>query len=641
MPWSARRLDNVSTMSTLYSEASLGPLIDQLTAMRDEALLVERAFARELEQVAPAMRPSARNLLHYIALRNRDPSELRLRSRQLGLSSLDRLETHALPSLEAVLHALDHLAGRSPELAPPPLRSFEDGRAALEQHAQAFFGAPPASRGTRILVTLAAEHAEAPEAVSALLAAGMDAARIDCAHDDSSVWGALATRVREASQLQRRPCRLLFDLAGPKLRTAPLPEGAETLQLRPARDLRGEVREPLRVLFVLQDDAVSAAPMHDERVPCVGDGFRRIRPGDDLRFRDLRGRARRARIVISATNFALAELAKSAWIESGTVLHVEREGKEIARFHCGRLPRVEERLVVRPGDALWVVPAEKPARVASAQMPARIGCTLPEVFEAAREGDPIWFDEGTIGGVVRAIVREGRGAPRLEVEITSASPRGSRLGGDKGIDLPRTQLPIPALGPADLDALEHVARWGDLVGLSFVREVEDVLQLQGELARLQRRDLGIVLKIETARAFENLPRLILAALRTPPTAVMVARGDLGVELGFERLAEVQEELLSLAEAAHVPVIWATQVLEELTKCGRPSRAELTDVALSAGAECVMLGKGPKVLEALRFLDGMLRRMQVQQQRKSSTPRRLSACSLADEALRGCSALAPT
>jgi pyruvate kinase len=620
-------------MSQRYSEASLRPLIDQLVAMRGEARQVESAFGRELEQVAPEMRASARNLLHYLALRNRDLRALQPELVSLGLSSLGRLEAHALPSLDAVLAVLHRLSGRALDAELPPLSSFEAGRASLARHAHEFFGATPGERATRILVTLSAELADEPDTVQGLLEAGMDAARINCAHDHPEVWQALAARVREASQMLRRPCRLLFDLAGPKLRTAPLPEGAESLHLRPPRDLRGAVREPLRLLFVPQGDAAPATPLHDERIPVIGEAFQRIRPGDELRFRDLRGRMRRVHVVVSSTHFALAELKKSAWIESGTALHLERSGKEIARLHCGRFPRVEERLVVRPGDALWVVPAEIPARAATKRAPARIGCTLPEVFTCARAGDPIWFDDGKIGGVVRAVVSEGRAAPRLEVEITIAAPKGSKLGGDKGINLPRTALAIPALGAADLQALECVARLGDLVGLSFVREVEDVLQLQSELARLQRRDMGIVLKIETARGFENLPRLLLAALRTPPTAVMVARGDLGVELGFERLAEVQEEILWLAEAAHVPVIWATQVLEEMTKRGRPSRAEVTDAAMSARAECVMLNKGPHVLEAVRFLDDVLRRMQVHQQKKSAMLRRLHVCSLVDEALR--------
>ena len=86
-----------------------------------------------------------------------------------------------------------------------------------------------------------------------------------------------------------------------------------------------------------------------------------------------------------------------------------------------------------------------------------------------------------------------------------------------------------------------------------------------------------------------------------PFGVMIARGDLAVELGFERLAEMQEEILWLCEAAHVPVIWATQVLEDLVKSGLPTRGEMTDAAMAGRAECVMLNKGPNVGEAITAL----------------------------------------
>jgi pyruvate kinase len=96
---------------------------------------------------------------------------------------------------------------------------------------------------------------------------------------------------------------------------------------------------------------------------------------------------------------------------------------------------------------------------------------------------------------------------------------------------------------------------------------------------------------------------------------MIARGDLAVECGFERLAEAQEEILWVCEAAHVPVIWATQVLENLTKQGLPSRAEITDAAASVRAECVMLNKGPFVLDSVHVLDDILSRVEGQQEHR--------------------------
>jgi pyruvate kinase len=136
-----------------------------------------------------------------------------------------------------------------------------------------------------------------------------------------------------------------------------------------------------------------------------------------------------------------------------------------------------------------------------------------------------------------------------------------------------------------------------------------------------------VLKIETQQAFAELPALLLEAMKHYPVAVMVARGDLGVEVGFERLAEVQEEILWLCEAAHVPVIWATQVLESLAKGGMPSRAEVTDAAISGRAECVMLNKGPYIEQTLQFLCNVLNRMEDHHQKKTSMLRRLSISNL--------------
>ena len=163
----------------------------------------------------------------------------------------------------------------------------------------------------------------------------------------------------------------------------------------------------------------------------------------------------------------------------------------------------------------------------------------------------------------------------------------------------------------------------DGIGLSFVRTPADVQQLEKELDRLNAKQKSIVLKIETGQAFDNLPRLLLSCLHLSSVGIMVARGDLAVEVGFERMAEVQEEILWLCEAAHMPVIWATQVLESMAQRGAPSRAEVSDAAMSERAECVMLNKGPFIVETVRFLSGVLERMTAHQSKKSSMLRRLA------------------
>jgi pyruvate kinase len=243
---------------------------------------------------------------------------------------------------------------------------------------------------------------------------------------------------------------------------------------------------------------------------------------------------------------------------------------------------------------------------------------LPEIFPDLRVGETIWFDDGKIGGRIQSLDEE-----HIEVAITHARPTGEKLAGGKGLNLPDSQLHLPALTTKDMDDLAFIARHADLVGYSFVRQASDVDELHVRLAELNGSHLGIVLKIETRRAFEALPSVMLAAMRSPAAGVMIARGDLAVECGYERLAEVQEEILWMAEAAHMPVIWATQVLENLAKRGQPSRAEITDAAMSERAECVMLNKGPYIMAAVRVLDDILRRMQAHQSKKASMLRPLS------------------
>ncbi|MGY6568214.1 MAG: pyruvate kinase, partial [Salinarimonas sp.] len=146
------------------------------------------------------------------------------------------------------------------------------------------------------------------------------------------------------------------------------------------------------------------------------------------------------------------------------------------------------------------------------------------------------------------------------------------------------------------------------------------------LARYPRADapLGLIANIERPDAVKNLPDLIARAIPRGPFGVMIARGDLAAELGFERMAEMQEEILWICEAAGAPVIWATQVLEGLVKNGVPSRGEMTDAAMAARAECVMLNKGPAICEAVALLDRLLGRMEDHVFKKTPTLRALTA-----------------
>jgi pyruvate kinase len=257
---------------------------------------------------------------------------------------------------------------------------------------------------------------------------------------------------------------------------------------------------------------------------------------------------------------------------------------------------------------------------------AHIACTLPQLFGQVRAGERVWLDDGRIGGVVRKA-----SAKSIEVEIVQARDSGESLQADKGINFPDSHLDLPALTDKDLEDLKTLVQVADLVGLSFAQDKNDVHQLLDSLQELGAQHVGIVLKIETLKGFENLPSLMLAAMAAPSAGVMIARGDLAVECGFERMVEVQEEILWCSEAAHMPVIWATQVLESLAKEGIPSRAEISDAGMGVRAECVMLNKGPYITDAIHMLNDILRRMAGHQDKKSSLLRALRAWGV-DESL---------
>jgi pyruvate kinase len=246
-------------------------------------------------------------------------------------------------------------------------------------------------------------------------------------------------------------------------------------------------------------------------------------------------------------------------------------------------------------------------------------CTLPEVLDRLQVGATTWIDDGRIGARVEELTHHG-----VLLRITHASLKGSKLLPDKGLNFPDTDLQLSPLTAKDREDLDFVAAHADIVGYSFVQSANDIKLLQQELAdRMPHpREIAIMAKIETLQAVINLPELIVQAAGQQPFAVMIARGDLAIAIGYQRLAEIQTEILWICEAAHIPVIWATQVLENLVKKGIPSRAEMTDAAMAEQAECVMLNKGPFVAEAVTMLDDVLTRMQAHQSKKTPQLRAL-------------------
>ncbi|MGO8951280.1 MAG: pyruvate kinase [Ktedonobacterales bacterium] len=280
-----------------------------------------------------------------------------------------------------------------------------------------------------------------------------------------------------------------------------------------------------------------------------------------------------------------------------------------------RLPEAEARMHV--GDRLFL--ARTRAQFGG-RFEFQATCSIPEVLDQVKEGELVWIDDGKIGTAIESILPEG-----ILLRVTHARRKGERLAADKGLNFPDSAIDLSPLTEKDWHDLDFVVRHADIIDYSFVQKASDMDLLLSALPERLEAGRGlpaVIAKIETKQGVHNLPDLVAHTAGRVPFGVMIARGDLAVEVGFERLAEIQEEMLWLCEAAHVPVIWATEVLETLIKKGIPSRAEITDAAMSERAECVMLNKGPYLPLAVETLHNVLLKMQTHQSKKTAQLRAL-------------------
>lgn len=594
---------------------------NQLELIHERALAFEASYAGELALVHPQLRQSAKNLIHYLALRQTDIRELQEDLAILGLASPGQAERNVMASIHTIQGALSSVSTGAISDATTDRAALQLSKQTADIHKLAILGENPVERDTSIMVTLPTEASTNESLVPEMLAAGMNVARINCAHDEEHVWAAMVKMVRDTCRDSGVKCRIFMDLAGPKVRTGELEPGPRVFHIRPRRDPLGRIVAPRHIRFIPDDVVWSGTKTAVIPVPreCIEYAL----VGDEIQFKDTRGKKRRLEVIRKDDKGLVLEIFKGAYICTGTKLRLRREkAGEKLTYRVGNLPMIEQPILLRPDDTLILhadnIPGAPSIEDDDGQVSrdAHISCRQPEVFEFVSAGDRVSLNDGKITGVVQKVDND-----QLEIQIKKAKPTGSRLRGNRGINFPDSDIRISGLTSSDKEDLKFVIENADAVSLSFVRTPADIELLQKELQALDDTNVGLIIKIETRKGFNNLPRLLLTAMRRYPVAVMIARGDLAVECGWECLAELQEDILWLCEAAQVPVIWATQVLEGEAKKGRPSRAEISDAAMSQRADCVMLNKGPHIIPTIRMLDNILRRMQGRQGRPGFSEQR--------------------
>lgn len=605
----------------MVSALSEDPLIETLLTVRASALSLVSAHAARLGRIPAERLPSAQNLLHYIGLRQHDLVDIQDQLAECGLSSLGRAEAHVLATLDAVLL---RLGAKPPQPDAHSLGlSRHSSRDLLATHAAEALGQAHSDQRPRLMVTMPTEASHDRALVAELIDAGMDLARINCAHDGAAEWEAIAHNVREESMNAGRDVKIAFDLAGPKLRTGSLPAGRRVVKIKPERLDDGQVQRPASVRFVTPEPDREADETNT--VPVGAELIHGAEPGDVVKLRDARRRKRTFVVTAVGSQWLEARCEKTTYFVSGGELRRARDGEVVATSIVGELPETETFIRLLRGDQARIQHGSAPGRAAelasdgSVVTPATISVELDAVFTSVEPGHRLLIDDGSIETVIDSV-----GDDFFDVSVIR--PHRKKLKGEKGINLPDTMLQAPALTEDDLAALDTIVPIADLISLSFVRSAGDIADARQALAERGRPDLPLGIKIETAASFSALPDLLLQGLAQPPLVVMIARGDLAIEVGFDRLAEVQEEVLWLCEAAHVPVIWATQVAESMAKEGVPTRAEVTDAAWASRAECVMLNKGQYIGDAVTFVDSVLQRMQRHQRKQTPLLGKLSVSS---------------
>lgn len=251
-----------------------------------------------------------------------------------------------------------------------------------------------------------------------------------------------------------------------------------------------------------------------------------------------------------------------------------------------------------------------------------INTSVPEVLKNVDIDQLIKIDDGQVEAKVTEIQDDG-----LICKVTKTSKaKGIKIKTEKGINFPELDINLNVLTEKDMTDLDFASEHADIIAFSFIKSADDMKYIESTLKEklpADKQNMPIIAKIETTEAIGEIPNIIAEAASARPFGIMLARGDLAVEIGYERLSEIQEELLWICESAHIPIIWATQVLESLIKTGIPTRSEISDVVAGSRAECIMLNKGDYIVEGVKTVDDILNKSEDHNYKKTAMLRALN------------------
>ncbi|MDX1408903.1 MAG: pyruvate kinase, partial [Saprospiraceae bacterium] len=305
----------------------------------------EEHYAEELAKVHPRFAYSARNLAHYRAFRRKARNRLQKKLMHLGLSRLAKVESHVLPSLQTTQQLLQMLAGSQYQSTfDAPEFSIKKARRLLKRNVRTLLNKRPKMRRSRIMVTMPTEAAHDPKLVQEMLEAGMNVARINCAHDNPAIWKAMIENVRSVSAQLTIPCVVAMDLGGPKIRTGLIEPGPELRKIRPPKNARGIVIRPADVW--LGDN-----PPQEFKHQLPIEAGEPLTPVQLLYFTDARDKKRSLVVTEAREGGYAATLNKTSYFETGMVLYGDKDRTQ-ALGKIGSLPAIDGSIFIMNGDLL-------------------------------------------------------------------------------------------------------------------------------------------------------------------------------------------------------------------------------------------------------------------------------------------------
>lgn len=311
----------------MQEKENITVLINQLDKIISTCNVLENKFSGEIYSTHPAFRKSVRNLLHYLGLRNHDIRQMQEALAGLGLSSLGRSEGYVKNSLIRVRNNLARIYGIEEAGEDMDSISIFQSRQMLYSNTEALLGGKRDGRNVRIMVTLSGEMADRYDMIRELMKAGMDCARINCAHDDQNTWIKIIDGINRAKKETGLSCKILMDLAGLKLRTGSISPGPRVIRIKARRDFMGKLIGPARIW--LGTPSSHKPDGTDIKIPVDESWIKQVEPGDKVGFQDSRGKKRQFEIVSCEKDGCQAELFKRSYLETGTTLFIKDKKKII------------------------------------------------------------------------------------------------------------------------------------------------------------------------------------------------------------------------------------------------------------------------------------------------------------------------